>query len=156
MGKILLILYHFIYKISMGNKCCKNDSKLEGYPKTDEEKRTMKRPFVAATAPKRYRSPYSAWIFNPEKSTIGAHVDCPRTSPSVTAPTKALHTSLSHSWPPRRKTISVCASKPTTSRTATALTISSTSELDPSSISTYPNIKLENCSDFSKFLTILN
>ena len=81
----------------MGNKCCKNDSNLEGYPKTDEEKRTMKRPFVAATAPKRYQSPYSAWNFSQEKSTIGAHADCQRTNHSATAPIKAPHTNLSHS-----------------------------------------------------------
>lgn len=115
----------------MGNKCCKNDSNLEGYPKNDEEKKAMKRPFVAATTPKWYLIYYTALTLNLENSIIGAHVDCPRTSLSAMVHTKVPHINLLLLWPQRSKTIFVCANRPKTNLTATELTANWISDFDP-------------------------
>ena len=148
--------YYFICKISMGNKCCKNDSKLGDYPKNEEERRAMKRPFVAGTTPKRYTTLYSVWTFNLEKSTIGAHVVCPRINHSVMARTKIHHTNPSHSWPQRERTICVCASRLTTSHTVMVLTVSWISEHDTSSISILLIISSTRCLSSRKLLINLN
>ena len=114
----------------MGNNCCAKDLN-DKYPTTEEEKRNMKKPFVAGTVPKAYLSPYSVSTLNLEKSTTGAHVDCPRTNLSATAPTKELPTNLLHLLPPKEKTTCVCARQPTINLIVMALIANLTSDLDP-------------------------